>query len=217
MISGDFDLGIRGTDHRMIESLMDIDRYDDNFWSKLHAQTGVVMYVPETKFALIAENQQLTEIQKELLESVNAKIEVHCKEYIDQNVSEASENNQDQVIVNYKNEYKKHLENNYIGREENEVNKDFIKTVDGGLENKPNLSLQLRQEAIAELLKDNREDKNFKKYLSDKSELLSHGLRHFDSFQQRQLVSEDLKLEKYQASGLNKEENILEIEDELEI
>lgn len=71
MISGDFEMGIRGTDHRMIESLTDYSRYDDDFWSKVHAATGVVMYVPETNVALIAENQKITSIQKELLHSVN--------------------------------------------------------------------------------------------------------------------------------------------------
>lgn len=87
MISGDFDSGVRGTDHRMIESLLDVDRYDDDFWSKVHAQTGVVMYVPETQYALIAENQPLTGQQKELLNRAGAKIEMHCKEFADKKVS----------------------------------------------------------------------------------------------------------------------------------
>lgn len=111
------------------------------------------------------------------------------------------------LIADYKEEYKKHLFNNFIGNQQYEVNKVLINHLDSQLTNKPFLSLQLRQEAIAELHQEflNANDKNsnidvgkFNAYLEDKSELFAHGLRHFDDFQQKELLSEDLKFNVYQ-------------------
>lgn len=64
LISGDFDYGSRGTDHRMIEIVTPINRYDKNFWDYVHRELKLVMLVPETKVALIKKGQELTAAQK---------------------------------------------------------------------------------------------------------------------------------------------------------
>ncbi|MCY9311717.1 hypothetical protein MOF23_22555 [Bacillus inaquosorum] len=112
------------------------------------------------------------------------------------------------IIDDYKTEYKKHLVNNFMGNEfQNEVNKILINSLDSQLTNKPHLSLRLRQEALNELnnevLKGKAENLNvdiprFKAYLEDKSGLLTHGLMHFEEFQQKELLTEDLKFNMYQ-------------------
>jgi hypothetical protein len=77
MISGDFDYGSRGTDHRMIEILMESDRYDDNFWNDVHTQLEVVRLVPESNMALIIEGQELSTAQEALLINTEYEIEVY--------------------------------------------------------------------------------------------------------------------------------------------
>lgn len=48
--SGDFDSGVRGTDHRAIECLFDdIDRYDDDFWEQVFERTNAIMVMPENE------------------------------------------------------------------------------------------------------------------------------------------------------------------------
>lgn len=79
MISGGYEMGVRGEDHIMIESLMDSDRYDVDFWSKVHDQTGIVRYVPETNVGLIATDQKLTNQQLNILEDAGATIESYCR------------------------------------------------------------------------------------------------------------------------------------------
>jgi hypothetical protein len=80
MISGEFEMGSRGIDHRMIECAVDFDRYDQNFWSKIHHKFNLVMMIPETKQALIQENQKLTPIQKRVIEKAGYEVEVYCKD-----------------------------------------------------------------------------------------------------------------------------------------
>lgn len=60
MIDGDFDCGLRGTDHRMIECIFAgrINRYDPHFWKKVFEATGAVMLVPESQEALIPEEMK---------------------------------------------------------------------------------------------------------------------------------------------------------------
>ncbi|WP_353856762.1 hypothetical protein [Bacillus sp. Bos-x628] len=77
MISGDFDYGVRGTDHHMIECVMDSDRYDDNFWDDVHTQLNIIRLVPETEIALIKEGQELTEEQQEILKEYSYELEVY--------------------------------------------------------------------------------------------------------------------------------------------
>jgi hypothetical protein len=76
MISGDFDCGMRGTDHRMIECIIDGDRYDNDFWNKVH-ELGLVRLVPETEFALIIEGQELTAIQEKIINEIGFEIEAY--------------------------------------------------------------------------------------------------------------------------------------------
>jgi hypothetical protein len=75
MIDGVFDSGIRGEDHRMIECLMETDRYDENFWDDVHSQLGVVRLVPETMYALIAKGQQLTKQQLNIINKAGYEVE----------------------------------------------------------------------------------------------------------------------------------------------
>jgi hypothetical protein len=75
MVDGMFDYGSRSEDHRMIECLMDSDRYDNNFWDDVHEQLKVVRLVPETKYALIAQNQELTKEQLTIIKKTGYDIE----------------------------------------------------------------------------------------------------------------------------------------------
>lgn len=75
MISGDFDCGMRGTDHRMIECIAEGDRYDNDFWDNVHANFNLVRLVPETMIALITVGQEITAIQEEMLESAGYELE----------------------------------------------------------------------------------------------------------------------------------------------
>lgn len=75
MIDGGFDCGSRGEDHRMIECLMETDRYDDNFWDDVHEQLQVVRLVPETMYALIAKGQELTHEQLTIINENDYDIE----------------------------------------------------------------------------------------------------------------------------------------------
>lgn len=78
MISGDFDCGVRGTDHRMIDCVADGDRYDgEDFWNNVHNDFQLVRLVPETQIALIIEGQELTEEQEEILNNSSYEIEVY--------------------------------------------------------------------------------------------------------------------------------------------
>ena len=68
MIAGDFVDGIRGVDHRIIENCMkDGNRYDKDFWSKVHTFLGVVQVVPETKGILVMDGQAMTNEQLKIL------------------------------------------------------------------------------------------------------------------------------------------------------
>ncbi|MHC5291055.1 hypothetical protein ACYSTM_21105 [Bacillus licheniformis] len=77
LISGDFDCGCRGTDHRMIECVIDGDRYEDDFWDKVHTDLGLVRVVPETEIALIKEGQELTAKQEEIISQIGFEIEAY--------------------------------------------------------------------------------------------------------------------------------------------
>lgn len=67
MIDGMFDYGSRSEDHRMIECLMESNRYDNNFWNDVHNQLGVVRLVPESMIALIIQGQELTNEQSTII------------------------------------------------------------------------------------------------------------------------------------------------------
>lgn len=77
MIDGQFDMGIRGIDHRMIECVVDFDRYDDKFFDKVHDLLKIVRLVPETNVALVKVNQELSEIQLELIDRAGFVIEYY--------------------------------------------------------------------------------------------------------------------------------------------
>lgn len=74
LISGYSENGIRSIDHRDLLDLYNLDRQDTKSWDKLH-EMGYVRVIPETEYALIYENQPLSESQKDLIKSYNYKIE----------------------------------------------------------------------------------------------------------------------------------------------
>lgn len=82
MISGMYEDGIRGDDHRMIEGLISEgetmhqnDQATVDFWKALHQKTSLVRVVPETKQALIAKGQKLTANQKEVIDELNYQVQ----------------------------------------------------------------------------------------------------------------------------------------------
>lgn len=68
LLTGDYDMGVRGTDHRALLDFYDLDRDDSSSWDNLH-EVGFVRIVPETKIALIYENQVITDEQKYIVET----------------------------------------------------------------------------------------------------------------------------------------------------
>ena len=82
MISGMYEYGIRGDDHRRIEGLISegeamyqSDQATVNFWKALHRKTSLIRVVPETKQALIAKGQKLTASQKEAIDELNYQVQ----------------------------------------------------------------------------------------------------------------------------------------------
>lgn len=86
MISGGYDMGIRGEDHNMIVDLISEGVEKDknskgatNFWKALHQKTSLVRVVPETNSALIATGQQLTAPQRHVIDELGYKVEEYIK------------------------------------------------------------------------------------------------------------------------------------------
>ena len=73
-ITGDYDMGIRGTDHRALLDFYDLDRDDNKSWDMLH-QAGYIRVVPGTKVALINTDQRVTKEQEETLKKGSFHIE----------------------------------------------------------------------------------------------------------------------------------------------
>lgn len=86
MISGGYDMGIRGEDHNMIVDLIsegvEKDKNSEgatNFWKALHQKTSLVRVVPETNSALIATGQQLTAPQRHVIDELGYRVEEYIK------------------------------------------------------------------------------------------------------------------------------------------
>lgn len=86
MISGGYDMGIRGEDHNMIVGLIsegvEKDKNSEgatNFWEALHQKTSLVRVVPETNSALIATGQQLTAPQRHVIDELGYRVEEYIK------------------------------------------------------------------------------------------------------------------------------------------
>lgn len=78
MISDGAQDGVRGTDHNALTSIAeDVPSTDPQLWSKLHARTGVVRMVPETRKALIMEGQALTAAQQDLVKQTGYTVEAY--------------------------------------------------------------------------------------------------------------------------------------------
>ena len=81
MISGNFDHGMRGDDHRAIFAGVDYgDMYESNdpgrtHWDRLHREYRVARLVPEARYALIRKGQRLTEIQDRMLTRAGYRVE----------------------------------------------------------------------------------------------------------------------------------------------
>ena len=67
LLDGEFDYGSRGLDHNVL-------RTKTITWIDLH-NGGIVRLVPETKTALLSQNQKLTIIQEKLIKRNNYEIE----------------------------------------------------------------------------------------------------------------------------------------------
>ncbi|MDF0320927.1 hypothetical protein O0M08_11035 [Staphylococcus pseudintermedius] len=71
LISGMFNGGVRGIDHRIIESLFDdIDRDSDDFWGEALKRTHFVMCVPETNAIILKNNQVITGEQIKVIDQL---------------------------------------------------------------------------------------------------------------------------------------------------
>jgi len=70
MISGQYDMGIRGNDHNCIIEIApdDIENHGDK-WDYIHQKYNVVRVVNESGVALIGKTQNLNDKQKSLLEN----------------------------------------------------------------------------------------------------------------------------------------------------
>lgn len=80
MVSGMFDCGVRGIDHRVMEILFeDVDRDSENFWDEVLNRACLVMYVPETKTVLIKRNQNISDEQLKIIN--NLENQKHSVEY----------------------------------------------------------------------------------------------------------------------------------------
>lgn len=78
LISGEFDCGIRGLDHHVIEGLFDdLDRDNDTFWNDIVERTNIIQYVPETEIALIKEGQHITKEQQEMINQHQLQTEIY--------------------------------------------------------------------------------------------------------------------------------------------
>lgn len=79
MLDGEFDGGMRGQDHRIIESGIEkYDRYDgDLFWNEIHKNYRCVRLCPESNVALIKQRQKLTDVQKTILSNTSYEIECY--------------------------------------------------------------------------------------------------------------------------------------------
>lgn len=74
LISGNDGDGIRSLDHRNLLDVYNLDREDISSWDKLH-EMGYVRIVPETEYALIYENQPLTDEQIERIKNYDYQME----------------------------------------------------------------------------------------------------------------------------------------------
>ncbi|MEC5376780.1 hypothetical protein VWJ19_00090 [Staphylococcus hominis] len=78
LISGEFDCGIRGLDHHVIEGLFDdLDRGNDTFWNDIVERTNIIQYVPETEIALIKEGQHITKEQQAMINQHQLQTEIY--------------------------------------------------------------------------------------------------------------------------------------------
>lgn len=60
--------GIRDVDHQVLQYLVDISRYNKNFWEDAIKLSGFVMLVPENKQVMLIPNQTLTAAQQQVLD-----------------------------------------------------------------------------------------------------------------------------------------------------
>lgn len=77
LIDGIFDMGLRSEDHRMMESFVNIDRYDDDFWDEVVNNFNLVMIVPESKIILIKPWQHITEAHQNIMDQLGYEVEYY--------------------------------------------------------------------------------------------------------------------------------------------
>lgn len=67
MLDAEIYYGVRTHDHCQVEYIATGNRYDKDFWLRLHREYRVVRMVPESKTALVFRGQHLTPIQLHLI------------------------------------------------------------------------------------------------------------------------------------------------------
>jgi hypothetical protein len=72
----------RYEDHNCVDAIFYEVIKPEKFWSTIHKNTSVVVMVPETKKALIMENQKLSKQQMLAINNVGYKIEAYCKDIV---------------------------------------------------------------------------------------------------------------------------------------
>lgn len=88
LVSGVDNYGERTMDHKEatglitegLQQLNSSDKLAGDFWSKLHAKTGMVRLVPETQEALIGQGQKLTSEQQDTLDVMDYDIDEYTTE-----------------------------------------------------------------------------------------------------------------------------------------
>lgn len=76
-IWGEFYDGFRCADHRQIEQVTKLTRYNEDFWNEVHFSLGLVRLVPESEIALIRHNQELTDKQQKAIAFLGYDIEIY--------------------------------------------------------------------------------------------------------------------------------------------
>lgn len=72
LIDGQFEYGARCVDHREIfESVLNIDRYHDNFWNEGFEQLNCIMLVPESQTIITHPNVEITDAQQSVINELD--------------------------------------------------------------------------------------------------------------------------------------------------
>lgn len=156
MLTGDYDMGVRGTDHRSLLDFYDLDRDNPKSWDKLH-EVGFIRIVPETSIALIYENQTITDEQRDEVESNNFVFEKYGFIDIENNYDLSEE------------EQSEKLDNTFLDFLKNKVSEDYYKGMKDITENENSPILNADNRQVRETTIENVY--TVSKYLENKSNI----------------------------------------------